>query len=435
MELPTTEQGNRYVLVFQDFLTKWPMVYPLPDKKSLRIASLVNEVSPQFGVPESLLSDRGTNLLSHLMTDVCRLSGIKKLNTTSHHPQCDVMVERFNRTLKTMLRKYAAEFNTQWDRYLSGALWAYHNLPHDSTGEKPSFLLYGVDYRTPTEAVLLPAHTIEPTEVSDYREEIALLLSAARRLAAEAIQAAQTKYKAYYDRHSHDMDYQIGDWILVRFPQDETGRLRKLSRPWHGPYRVIDKRDPDIMVVKVYAPQDGHIQVHQPRVVGCPPELPAGFYRYGSRRSSPGRPPRWVDKLLQGTPSTTAHEPESSAGTESGSQFNSSNTEADNSESDDQDGEESTTEDTDVLPDERDEPTSSNTHTRDWDQNEDTNASTDRGCNTQNETCNRKKNTSTPTSSEEARPARSQRRSGLRTKTTQTTRLMTLHMMLEDEPP
>ena len=113
MEVPTTERGNRYILVFQDFLTKWSMVYPMPDQKSLRIAELlVNEVIPQFGVPESLLSDRGTNLLLHLMTDVCRLLGIKKLNTTSHHPQCDRMVEHFNRTLKTTLRKYAAEFST-----------------------------------------------------------------------------------------------------------------------------------------------------------------------------------------------------------------------------------------------------------------------------------------------------------------------------------
>ena len=30
MELPTMDQGNRYVPVFQDFLTKWPMVY-IPD--------------------------------------------------------------------------------------------------------------------------------------------------------------------------------------------------------------------------------------------------------------------------------------------------------------------------------------------------------------------------------------------------------------------
>lgn len=50
-----------------------------------------------FGVPESLLSDRGTNLLPHLMLDACNLLGVNKLNTTAYHPECDGMVERFNR--------------------------------------------------------------------------------------------------------------------------------------------------------------------------------------------------------------------------------------------------------------------------------------------------------------------------------------------------
>ena len=97
MELPVTTAGNRYVLVFQDHLTKWPMVFPMPDQKSERIATLlVEEVVPFFGVPEALLSDRGTNLLSHLMLDLCELLGVKKLNTTAYHPQCNGMIERFN---------------------------------------------------------------------------------------------------------------------------------------------------------------------------------------------------------------------------------------------------------------------------------------------------------------------------------------------------
>ena len=70
MELPLTEVGNNYVLVVQDYLTKWPMVYTMPDQKSERIARIiVDEILPFFGVPEALLSDRGTNL-SHLMLDL-----------------------------------------------------------------------------------------------------------------------------------------------------------------------------------------------------------------------------------------------------------------------------------------------------------------------------------------------------------------------------
>ena len=55
MELPQTNRGNKYVLVFQDFLTEWPLAFPMPDQKTQRIAELlVNEVIPLFGVPEAL---------------------------------------------------------------------------------------------------------------------------------------------------------------------------------------------------------------------------------------------------------------------------------------------------------------------------------------------------------------------------------------------
>ena len=94
MELPLTRHGNRYVVMFQDFLIKWPLVFPVPDQKAIRIAWLLTkEVLPFFGVLDSLLSDRGTNLLAHVMQDVCQLLGTDKLNTTAYHPQCNGMVE------------------------------------------------------------------------------------------------------------------------------------------------------------------------------------------------------------------------------------------------------------------------------------------------------------------------------------------------------
>ena len=260
MDLPKTEAGNKHVVVFQDFLSKWPLVFPVPDQKAIRLACLLaEEVIPLFGVPEAFLSDRGTNLLSHVMQDLCKMLGIRKLNTTAYHPQCDGMVERFNRTLKTILRKHAARFGNQWDRYLSGVLWAYRNTPHDSTSEKPSFLLFGHDLRTPTEACFLPASPVYGGAVEDYREELMVSLSSARELAVEYIQKAQEKYKRNYDRRvsTPSSPMKCGDWVLVHFPHEESGPNRKLSRPWHGPYRIILVND---------FLQDQSIQEHQSRV-------------------------------------------------------------------------------------------------------------------------------------------------------------------------
>ena len=299
MELPVTERGNRYLIVFQDFLTKWPFIFAAPDQKAIRLVRLLTEeIVPVIGVPDALLSDRGTNLLSHLMQDVCQLLGVTKLNTTAYHPQCDGMIERLNRTLKAMIRKHVAKFGSQWDQYLAGVLWAYRNTPHEATQEKPSFLLFGVDCRSPTEAALLPPEPLEPTEVTDYREELVLSLSSARAVAVDAIKKAQGRYKAQYDRKTNPVNYRVGDWVLVRFPHEETTKQRKLSRPWHGPYRVTRRDDPDVTVVKVHFPEEGAIQVHQSRVCPCPPQLPAGFYWYGGRKKNPGRLPQWLDRLL-----------------------------------------------------------------------------------------------------------------------------------------
>ena len=193
---------------------------------------------PQFGVPDAILSDRGANLLAHVMGDVCQLLGVTKLNTTSYHPQCDSMVERMNRSLKSMLRKHVAKFGGQCDCFLPGVLWAHRNTSHESTKEKPSFLLFGIDLRSPTEVALLPPDTVIPCDLSDYREELMLSLSSARELAVSSIREAQGRYKRQYNKGARIGNFQVGDWAFVKFPAEESGKNRKMSRPWHGPDRL-----------------------------------------------------------------------------------------------------------------------------------------------------------------------------------------------------
>ena len=171
------------------------------------------------------------------------------------------------------------------------------------------------------ELIVGPLLKLRYCHPKNYREKVVLSLSTARQMAADSIRTAQARYKKTYDRSSRETDYKLGDWVLVKIPQEETGRMRKLSRPWHGPYRVVDRRDPDLTVVKVYSPQDGQIQIHRNRVAPCPPELPSGFFWYGTRRARSGRPPKWVKQLLQGdlfTDPEGAELPEEPSATEPG---------------------------------------------------------------------------------------------------------------------
>ena len=56
MDLPSTEHGNRHVVILQDMFTKWPMVFAVPDQRTERIARLLcEEIIPMFGIPEALL--------------------------------------------------------------------------------------------------------------------------------------------------------------------------------------------------------------------------------------------------------------------------------------------------------------------------------------------------------------------------------------------
>ena len=131
-----------------------------------------------------------------------------------------------------------------------------------------------------------------------------LSLSSARELAVTSIREAQKSYKSQYDKKTNTVDFRLGDWVFVRFPEEETGKKRKLSRPWYGPFRVISRHDPNLTVQKVYFPEDSPLTVHQLRVCLSPDMLLAGFYWYGAKRRSSGRTPTWLQRMLNAATTT-----------------------------------------------------------------------------------------------------------------------------------
>ena len=69
----------------------------------------------RHGIPETILSDQGTNYQAALMTEFCELLNILKVRTSPYHPQCDGLSERFNRSIQTMISSYVNDNHRNWD--------------------------------------------------------------------------------------------------------------------------------------------------------------------------------------------------------------------------------------------------------------------------------------------------------------------------------
>ena len=170
IQFPKSYTGNQYGVVLVDYLTKWPEVFATSDQTALTIAKLfVEQIVCHHRVPAQL-SDRGAAFLSHLLTEICKLLGVEKLNTTAYHPQTDGLVERFN---CTSTAKKVEQSGKNRDNHLSFVLFAYRASLQESTGESPFYLLYGRDPRLPT---TLGLDSLQQSEVDldTYKGEIAI---------------------------------------------------------------------------------------------------------------------------------------------------------------------------------------------------------------------------------------------------------------------
>ena len=100
-------------------------------------------------MPGVIHSDQGKQFEGKVFTEMCKLLDIKKTRTTPYHPQSDGMVERFNKTLLTMLRSFVDENQDDWDELLPYVLMAYRAVEHETTCSSPNYLMLGREVATP----------------------------------------------------------------------------------------------------------------------------------------------------------------------------------------------------------------------------------------------------------------------------------------------
>jgi transposase InsO family protein len=98
--LPETASRNKYTLTFKDDLSKFLVAVPVPQQDAETIArAFVLSIVLKFGAPAQVLTDQGSNFLSALFKNTCKLLKIKKIQTTAFRPESNGILERSHRGL------------------------------------------------------------------------------------------------------------------------------------------------------------------------------------------------------------------------------------------------------------------------------------------------------------------------------------------------
>jgi hypothetical protein len=250
--LPKTKEGYQYILLMIDSFSHWCECVPLQSQDAANVAKvLYNEIFTRYGLPSSILSDRGQNFMSKLVSSLCAIFEVTRLRTSSFHPQTNgIICERQNSTLAQCLRAYCHENQDQWSEHLPSVRMAFR-MTHgvQTTGYSPYRILFGKEMTLPIDVSLLPQEHITqaPKEIVDA---VLKKIKITREIARENLQRAQESMKEKHDQSAHDSTLNIIQCVLLKQEHIAPGRKKKLEVKWVGPYYIVRRAHNDTYIIR-----------------------------------------------------------------------------------------------------------------------------------------------------------------------------------------
>jgi hypothetical protein len=238
--LPLSSSGNRWLLVGIEHVTRWVIAVPMKEATAENVGrAIYNNILCEFGCPEEILTDRGSNFLADSLNHYLTEQQIRHLKTSAYHPRTNGMVEKVNGAIQRQLLALCGTATHKWDQFIGQALLAIRSRIHQSTGFSPFKLLYGVeprlpvdpeipfvlDYRDPKDLVEIRRRLQE--DLKQWREE------ANRNTAEQRDKAAQA-----FNRNVKLDPLKEKEWVIMRVNL-VNGIKTKLKPIWIGPYEIV----------------------------------------------------------------------------------------------------------------------------------------------------------------------------------------------------
>ena len=161
--------GFTHLLLAIDKFTKWIEVWPISRTRAEESVKFFTNIIHRFRVPNSIITDNGTNFTGKKFLYFCDDNGIRIDWVAVGHPRTNSQVKRANsmllQGLKPRLFKRLEKYGSKWVAELPSVVWSLRTTPSRATGCTPFFLVYG------SEAVLPIDLEYDAPRVQAYDEE------------------------------------------------------------------------------------------------------------------------------------------------------------------------------------------------------------------------------------------------------------------------
>lgn len=270
LSLEPDSHDTRNILVITDHFTKFAVAVPTKDQKARTVAkALWENFLVHYGFPSRLHSDQGRDFESRTIRELCSLIGAEKVRTTPYHPQGNP-VERFNRTLLSMLGTLEEKDKQHWRDFVKPLVHAYNCTRNDTTGYSPYELMFG---RQPTLPVDLILGIDNPNEThqthSEYVQNLRQRLQESYTLAVENSKKTGERNKLRFDAKVRAAELVEGDRVLIR--NVNIRGKHKLADKWEKSIHIVVKRidGGPLYVVKPERGSGPHRTLHRDLLLPC----------------------------------------------------------------------------------------------------------------------------------------------------------------------